>query len=51
MAHLSETRSRTRRNLCVKVARDVVAGLVTAPVVVPIWWGLWKVCDALWGRK
>lgn len=33
------------------VRRDVGSALMTGWLVVPIWWGLWKVCDAVWDLK
>jgi hypothetical protein len=28
--------------------REIPTLLITAPIVVPIWWLLWKACDSLW---
>ena len=25
--------------------------LLASPIVVPLWWGLWKLCDTLWQLK
>jgi hypothetical protein len=46
----SPTRTRRQRAMAV-IHRDVGGALLSAPVVVPIWWGLWKVCDTFWGMK
>ena len=34
-----------------EMRRDLRAVLITGPVVVPVWWALWKVCDTLWSMK
>lgn len=39
------------RRVLGRVRRDVGGALLTGWLVVPIWWGLWKVCDAIWGMK
>lgn len=31
--------------------REIRREVFLVPVVVPLWWGAWKVCDALWGLK
>lgn len=55
MAHVAETRSNTARTVAghvlSEIRRDVVAAVVTGPLVVPIWWGIWKLCDTLWTMK
>jgi hypothetical protein len=33
------------------LVRDLSAALITGPVVVPVWWVIWKVCDTLWSIK
>ena len=40
-----------RRRVMGQLRREIPTVLLTAPVTVPVWWGLWKVCDALWILK
>ncbi len=42
---------RLRARMLRQLRRDIPTVLITAPVTVPVWWGLWKVCDALWILK
>ncbi len=57
LAHLSKPVKRSRRTTLVarhiarEIRRDVPTVLVTSPLVVPIWWGVWKLCDTLWSLK
>jgi hypothetical protein len=55
MAHLSETRSsRTRiigRKVLRELGREIPAVFITSPIVVPVWWAIWKLCDMAWTHK
>lgn len=51
MAHLTQTRSTPTRRALRRVVREIGKEVVLVPVVVPLWWGAWKVCDLLWGLK
>lgn len=55
MAHLSDTGLTRTERLALRVLREIgralTTALITAPLVVPIWWAMWKVCDVLWGMK
>jgi hypothetical protein len=34
-----------------EVHREVRTELLVSPIVVPLWWGLWKLCDTVWQHK
>lgn len=38
------------RVFVVRAVRVLPIEIVTAPVVVPIWWALWHVCDLAWSQ-
>ena len=51
MRHMNQRESRTAviaDRLTEPIRREIPSLLITAPIVVPIWWALWKVCDSLW---
>ena len=31
--------------------KEIPALVITSPIVVPVWWGIWKLCDILYGMK
>jgi hypothetical protein len=55
MAHLSQPRpSRTRvivRRVVAELGREIPTVFITSPIVVPIWWAIWKLCDTAWTHK
>lgn len=54
--HVKQHEKHVRRGITANpvlhvIRRDIGLELLTAPLVVPAWWGLWKVCDVVWGWK
>jgi hypothetical protein len=39
------------RRVVAELGREMRAVLITSPIVVPIWWAIWKLCDTAWTHK
>lgn len=49
VAHLTQTRSPRIETVVLGVLREIRKEMVRVPVIVPLWWGAWKICDLLRG--
>lgn len=51
--HMNQRAGRTSSiaQLALAQIRREIPALLAAPLTAPVWWWLWKACDALWATK